>query len=66
MLELKNEQKNREREKTGWYIYALTQNENNYYNINYTGFGINTNKAEEEKKLWFLFFPERQNTSLHI
>lgn len=32
------------------YIYALTQNENNYYNINYTGFGIeriDTNKAEE-------------------
>lgn len=49
------------------YIYALTQNENNYYNINYTGFGIeriDTNKAKKKKKKK-TFFPERPKTSLH-
>jgi len=49
------------------YLYALTKKmKNNYYNINYTGFGIERIDTNKAKKKSFFFLPERPNTNLHI
>jgi len=61
--QLYEKQRRRRKKPDDIYIYTHSHKmKNNYYNINYTGFGIeriDTNKAEN------VFLPERPNTNLH-